>query len=304
VRAWISHSDVTAHASGAAGRVFTVASADAEMKRSVLVTGASSGIGLATALRLAETGFEVVGLVSDGEERAELERCARDRSLRLDCIELDLGDASARAGAVAELPVWGLINNAGYMNAGLLRDVALEDARRQLEVMVLAPLDLARQVLPTMVRRGQGRIVNVTSGASRGATPLSGWYQACKSALRELNDALRLELHGTGVDVIDIEPGGFRTEIWSRAKAELEERQSHSLRPESYERLLRAMPAAQSRMRDPDDVAAAILDVLTVGQPPAHRRVGAEAMLVRALSDLVPDALSDRLVARLVKRIP
>ena len=104
------------------------------------------------------------------------------------------------------------------MNAGLALDVPIADARTQLEVMVLAPMDLTRRVLPYMLERGQGRVVNVTSAAVHTSTPFTGWYQACKAALRELTDALRAELEDTGVDLVDIEPGGFRTAIWTREK--------------------------------------------------------------------------------------
>lgn len=270
------------------------------VRRHVVVTGAGSGIGAATAVHLAELGFEVTALVRDDAERQQLGAAALESgSGGFEVIEGDLADASWRRGLLDGRDVWALVNNAGYMNAGLLRDVPLEDARRQLETMVVAPIDLARQVLPGMMREGQGRIVNVTSSASHAATPLSGWYQACKAALRELTDALRIELRDTGVDVVDIEPGGFRTGIWGAADRELRRLQERSLRPEAYERVLRTMPRAEEKMGDPMDVARAVGEVLTTGQPPAHRRVGPDATPLRLVSDLVPDRLSDWLVARL-----
>lgn len=126
-------------------------------------------------------------------------------------VVVDLADAKARATVANELELYALVNNAGYLNAGLLRNVAMKEARRQLEVMVLAPMDLARQALPCMLLHGDGRIVNVTSSAAHPSTPFSGWYQSSKAALRELNDALRVKLHNIGVDVIDVEPGGYQT---------------------------------------------------------------------------------------------
>lgn len=132
----------------------------------------------------------------------------------MEVVEADLSQPEGRRDHLAHLDLWGLVNNAGYMNAGQIRDVPIDDARRQIETMVLAPAELALQVLPGMIGRGQGRIVNVTSSAVHTTTPLTGWYTACKAALRQVNDSLRLEVAPCGVAVVDIEPGGYR--VWDR----------------------------------------------------------------------------------------
>ena len=186
------------------------------MERVVLVTGAGSGFGMATATTLSSLGFTTVGLVSDARQGDVLNRAAATLGVGVEVIEADLADPAQRESAIKDRDLYALVNNAGYLNAGLLRDVGIDDARRQLEVMVLAPLDLAQRALPHMLRRGEGRIVNVTSAAVHTATDLRGWYQASKAALRGLNDALRLELASTGIDVIDIQPGRVRPGIWDR----------------------------------------------------------------------------------------
>lgn len=268
------------------------------MLRRVLVTGAGSGIGPATAIHLAGLGFVVTGLVPDAREGAVLEAEAARRGVDVTVIEADLSEPEQRAGLVADLELWALINNAGYMNAGQIRDVPIADARRQLETMVLAPIDLARQVLPSMVERRQGRIVNVTSSALHTSTPLTGWYTAGKAALRELTDSLRVELADSGVEVVDIEPGGYRTGIWSGAADEMRARREHSARPDLYDRVLSRLDQAHGLMGDPDWVAIAVGSVLTTGDPSAHVRIGPGAGWLRALDHLVPDRIWDPVMSR------
>ncbi len=263
----------------------------------MLVTGAGSGFGLATALHLADLGFTVTGLVPDAEEEA-LSCAAAERGVEVGRIAADLANPQRRAAAVKDLELYALVNNAGYMNAGLLTDVPIPDARTQFEAMVLAPVDLTRRILPHMLEQGEGRIVNVTSAAVHASTPFTGWYQACKAALRELTDALRSELEDTGVDVINIEPGGFQTGIWDRGKAELRRRQRNSSRADAYEKPLELIERTKPRMGDPDDVAEVIGRVLTEAHPRAHVRVGPDAGPLRLVSELVPDRVWDRMVSR------
>ena len=265
-------------------------------ERRVLVTGASSGFGLATVLHLAELGFTVTGLVSDEAGVGTLKEAAGAQSLTVRSIRADLANPQRRAAAVKDLELYALVNNAGYMNAGLLRDVPIADARAQLEVMVLAPMDLARRMLPYMMERGEGRIVNVTSAAVHTPTPVTGWYQAGKAALRELTDALRAELEPTGVDVVELEPGGYRTGIWQRGKSDLRRRQGKSSRPEAYESPLHLIDRSEPKMGDPIEVAHAIGESLTTSRPRSHVRVGRDAGPLRLVSDLLPDRIWDRLV--------
>ncbi len=267
----------------------------------MLVTGADSGFGLATVLRLAELGFDTVGLVRpDPADVAALGHAAADRRVAVRIVEADLADPGQRGRAVDGLDVWALVNNAGFMNAGRLRDVPLEDGRRQLEVMVVAPLDLTRRLLPGMQARGAGRIVNVTTAAVHTSTPLTGWYAASKAALRELNDALRVELRGTGVTVTDVEPGGHRTGIWAGAAHELGERRARAAGG-LYDRVVGRLDRYYALMASPDRVADAVVGALLAEHAPRHRRVGPDATVMRLAAELLPDAVWDPLVSRLAE---
>jgi NAD(P)-dependent dehydrogenase (short-subunit alcohol dehydrogenase family) len=266
--------------------------------RRVLVTGAGSGIGLATTVRLATHGYEVVALVPDHWERRGVREAAGAAGVGTSVrpIVCDLADAEARADAVAGLEVYGLVNNAGYMNAGLVSDVSIQEARRQLEVMVLAPLDLAERLKPGMLAAGVGRIVNVVSSGVHTSTPFTGWYQAAKAALRELTDSLREELSSGPIRVVDVEPGGISTNIWPRAREELLTRREVSQWPERYDRPLALLQRVAARAGSAEEVAAAIERALDERRPRRHYRVGPGAQLLRLVSDVVPDVLWDPVV--------
>jgi short-subunit dehydrogenase len=266
------------------------------VERRVLVTGAGSGIGLATAVSLARAGFRTWGLVPDDNEARALSDAAGDAGAHVEVLRVDLSAPAQRSAVASELELYGLVNNAGFMNAGMIRDVDLADARRQLEVMVIAAMDLACQALPYMLERSEGRIVNVTSSALHTTTPFTGWYAATKAALRELNDALRVELAWTGVDVVEVEPGGFSTNIWRRARTELEHRRARSSRPRAYSRPLQVIDRFSNSMSAPEQVADVVLQVLTTAHPGAHRRVGKDAVALR-VAELLPDAITDRVAA-------
>lgn len=274
------------------------------MRRSVVVTGAGSGIGLATALRLAEAGFAVIGAVHDAEEEGELGNEARRRRLEVDIRRAELSEQAERTRLMEGLSPWAVVNNAGYMNVGELFDVPLEDARRQIETLVVAPLHLARLALPQMIERHDGRIVNVTSSVVYAATPLVGWYRACKAALAALTDALRLEMAGCGIDVIGIEPGGIDTSIWDRASEELARRRPTAWRTSTYDRAEQVLEATRGVMGNPSDVAGAVLNALTVGRPKARYRVGASATALHVAEEVLPEFLRDRVAELLVGTRP
>ena len=270
------------------------------MTRSVLVTGATSGIGLATALHLADLGFRTIGSARTPEAADDLAKAAADAGVDLEVVVLDLDDPAAGDEVVPRLDLWGLVNNAGYLNGGAVEDVTIEDARRQLEVMVLAPMRLVQLVLPGMRARGQGRIVNVSSIASRTTGPLMGWYQAVKHALSALTDVLRAEVKSFGVEVVAIEPGAHRTEIWTGTERELEARRHGSAYGEAYERGLQVVRELEDRAPPAEHVAHVIGKALTDGHAAPRYRVGVDTFALDVLNHLVPTSGQDRLTRRVL----
>src|SRR4051812_21547014 len=183
-----------------------------------LVTGASSGIGAATAHRLRELGYDVFATARRTDRLATLAAGG------IGTVAADLTDDDAVValvdeviGAAGRIDV--LVNNAGYGSYGSVEDVPLAEARRQFEVNVFALARLTQLVLPHMRQRRSGRIVNISSMGGRFHEPLGGWYHATKFAVEALSDSLRVDVAPFGIRVVVVQPGAIRTE-WSAIAAE------------------------------------------------------------------------------------
>lgn len=263
--------------------------------RTVLVTGANTGVGLETVLHLARLGFRVVGTARSEEKAASIRTAAADAGLEVETEILELTDDAACERLVPALDPWGVVNNAGYMNPGQVVDVRPDEALRQLHAMVVAPMHLAALAVPGMRRRGEGRIVNVASAQSHATLAMNGWYQAAKHALAGVNDALRREVAGDGIEVVLIEPGGIKTSLWPKARADLVRRREHTADPAAYDRSIAVVDEAGPFMADPHTTAEVIGDALTAGQPKAVYRVGVDAPVLQFLDTVLPDRLKDRL---------
>ena len=183
-----------------------------DVSKAVLITGCSSGIGRATAERLARSGWTVYASARRIDAIADL----GPAGCRL--LELDVTDERSMRAAVARVEeaegaVGVLVNNAGYSLSGAIESVPLDEVRRQFETNVFGLARLCQLVLPGMRRQGFGRIVNVSSMGGRLTFPGGGYYHASKHAVEALSDALRFEVQGFGVDVIVIQPGLIRTDF-------------------------------------------------------------------------------------------
>lgn len=270
--------------------------------RTVLTTGANSGLGLAAVLEVARRGYRSVGSVRSEAKARMVQDAGSTAGVAVETVLLDVTDADACAEIVGQLePLWGLVNNAGYGGVGAVEDVPDDEVRARLETMVIAPVRLARLALPGMRARGGGRIVNVSSIYGRTTTPLSGWYQAAKHALEAVSDALRMEVARDGIAVVLVEPGGFATGIWDEMTRDVQ-RRTGSRYDLAYRRSLELQRAAGPWMGDPARVARVIAGALDGRAPRARYLVGADAHAL-ALSERLPlTAVKDR-VSRLALRL-
>jgi NAD(P)-dependent dehydrogenase (short-subunit alcohol dehydrogenase family) len=196
-----------------------------EPSKAVLITGCSSGIGRATALRLSRAGWKVYASARRPESISDL------KDSGCETLALDVTDEQSMRAAVneieqAESAVGVLINNAGYSQSGAIETVPLEAVRRQFETNVFGLVRLTQLVLPKMREQRWGKIVNVGSMGGRLSFPGGGHYHATKHALEAISDALRFELGGFGIDVILLEPGLITTDFGQAAAASIVENQS------------------------------------------------------------------------------
>src|SRR5204862_7624147 len=180
--------------------------------RAVLITGCSTGIGRATAERLARSGRTVYATARRLESIADLEQ-AGCRTLALDVTDEGSMQAAVAAVEEAEGAVGVLVNNAGYSQSGAVESVPLDDVRRQFETNVFGLVRMCQLVLPKMREQGWGRIINISSMGANLVFPGGGFYHATKSSVNAISDALRYEVQGFGVDVVTIEPGLIVTDF-------------------------------------------------------------------------------------------
>jgi len=268
----------------------------------VVITGASTGIGRATALRLARGGFDILAGVRREEDGAAL----RGEESRIEPVLVDVTDAGQVAGLaerVAGAPLAGLVNNAGIAVAGPLEGIPLDQVRRQYEVNVFGLLAVTQALLEPL-RAGHGRIVNIGSIGGRVNTPFVGPYSSSKAAVRSLSAALRRELRPWDIRVALVEPGALDTPIWRKGEQGAEETigaLSERVRT-LYARQLEALVAATRKIAagasSPDDAAQVVEHALTAARPRTLYTVGREARIQGTLHSLLPARTFDALVAR------
>ena len=264
-------------------------------ERAVLTTGANSGIGLETVLEVARRGFRSIGSVRSEAKADVVHKAAADAGVEVETVLMDVGDAAQCESVVRDLRLYGLVNNAGYTGTGAIEDVSDDDARAQLEVMLVAPMRLARLALPHMRSARQGRIVNISSIYGRVTTPLTGWYQASKHGLEAASDALRMEVAGDGVKVVLVEPGGFRTGIWDEFERDVESHRGSRFEA-SYRRSLALTKLSQPIMGNPRQVAKVVVDALSSSRPRSRYLVGLDAQAGALAGSFSPTFVKDRVI--------
>jgi NAD(P)-dependent dehydrogenase (short-subunit alcohol dehydrogenase family) len=267
----------------------------------VLVTGASRGIGRATALRLANAGWDVRAGVRSEADGALLASEAEG----VTPVVLDITDADQVAALDDVLPdrVDAVINNAGVVVAAPVEALGLDDLRAQLEVNVVGQVAVTQAVLPRL-RVARGRVIFVSSISGRVSAPFMGAYSASKYALEALADALRLELRPWGVAVSLIEPGAIDTDVWRNAQDQAQETENamSSEHRRLYQRHIDGMrkliTQTQRRTTNVDKVAAVIERAVTTPRPRARYVVGLDARAQLAIGAALPTAALDAAVAR------
>jgi NAD(P)-dependent dehydrogenase (short-subunit alcohol dehydrogenase family) len=273
-----------------------------------VVTGASTGIGRASALHLDSLGFDVhAGIRKEADAEALREAgSARLSPLMIDVTKGDsIAAAAASVGEAAPGGLAGLVNNAGIPLAGPLEFVPLEDMRRQFDVNLFGLVAVTQALLP-LLRRARGRIVNISSIGGRVATPFLGPYVASKFALEGLSDSLRAELRPWGIEVSLVEPGSVATEIWEKGQREADSMRE-KLSPEGHDLYGRQLDAFQrvadqtaARGISPHEVAKQVEHALTARRPKTRYLVGRDAKVRAVISTALPDRAVDRITERVL----
>ena len=259
-----------------------------------LVTGASSGIGAATALKLKSLGYTVYAAARRVDRMRDLAKAG------INVLALDVtDDASMQAGIDSIISMSGridvLVNNAGYGSYGAVEDVSLQEARTQFDVNVFGAVRLIQLVLPHMRRNRSGTIVNITSMGGKIHTPLGAWYHGTKFALEAISDCLRMEVQPFGIDVVVVEPGGIKTEWAGIAANKLLEVSGNGAYATQARPMAESMIGETSRERQspPELIAETIGKAVTARRPKTRYAVGFGAKPMIFMRGLLSDRAFD-----------
>ena len=261
----------------------------------VLVTGASSGMGKATAQLLSANGYNVYAAARRTEQMIDLQQTG------IKIVYMDVTDELSMKSGVdkiieAEGSIDILVNNAGFGLMGAIEDVPLSQARQQMEVNVFGLARLTQLVLPFMRQQQFGKIINISSTSGKMATPLSGWYAASKFALEALSDSLRLEVKPFGIDVIIIEPGGIKSEWGDIAMQSIEDVSGHTAYGGMATKVIEFARKAQPKNAEPEVIAELILKALKAAKPKIRYYGGYMAGPILLLKKLLSDKQFDNLL--------
>lgn len=275
--------------------------------RTVLITGATDGLGKAAALLLAERGYRVFAAGRSAEKRAQLDALAREKKLPLETLELDVcDDASVKAAVSTALGKAGaidvLVNNAGLVYGGAVEDLRMEDWRRQFETNFFGVIRVTQAILPHMRERRKGRILMMSSVSGFVTPPTQGAYSASKHAIEALANALRHELYPFGIETILIEPGYIVTNIQQTAM-DLARAYQEKIKSGPYAKIYATYWASAKSTRaqsktTPEDCARIMLKAIEAPRPKARYCVTPLARSVKWAKRLLSDSAVDRIMRR------
>lgn len=275
--------------------------------QTVLITGATDGLGKAAALLLAERGYRVFAAGRSAEKRTQLDVLAREKKLPLETLELDVcDDGSVQRAVVSVYQRAGhidvLINNAGLVYVGAVEDLRLEDWRRQFETNFFGVIRVTQAVLPHMRERRKGRILMMSSVSGFVTPPTQGAYSASKHAIEALANALRHELYPYGIETVLIEPGYIVTNIQQTA-LELAQSYQEEFKRGPYAKLYVSYLGSASSTRaqsktTPEDCARIMLEAVEAPRPKARYGVTPLATFAKWAKWLLTDRAADRMIRR------
>jgi len=277
------------------------------LKKTVLITGSSSGFGLLTSLTLARRGWHVLATMRDLGRREKLESAAREFGAleHIEVLPLDVTNTDQIV-QTAELvekrgePLHALVNNAGFAVPGFAEEVTDAELRDQFETNFFGAVALTRALIPRMRRQGFGHVVMVSSISGRTGFPGVSSYVASKFALEGWAETLRLEMAALGIKVAIVEPGSFETDIWTRnAKltAKMSDRGSpNAARRERWQARIEA--SAKSRA-NPQAVADLIARIVETPEPKLRYVIGKDAKMALLMRRMLPSGVFERLMVKL-----
>lgn len=265
------------------------------MTKTVLVTGASAGIGRETAIYLAQNGYNVYGAARRTEKMEDL------KNYGIKPIALDVTIDESIITCVEQIfleegSIDILVNNAGFGSEGAIEDITMQDAKYQLEVNVFGAMRLTQLVLPKMRQNNYGKIVNISSIGGKVAIPLGGWYHASKFAIEALSDSLRMEVKQFGIDVIVIEPGGVKSEWGHIALENLIRVSGNTAYKEMTKAAVNGYRKTESKNAEPIVIAKLIKKGIEAKRPKTRYAAGYMAKPLLFLRSILSDKMLDRLI--------
>lgn len=270
------------------------------MAKTVLVTGASAGIGKATAILLAQNGYNVYGAARRTEKMQDL------KNYGIKPIALDVTKDESVTACVEQIfkeagSIDILTNNAGFGSYGAIEDVTMQDAKYQLDVNVFGAMRLTQLVLPKMRQNKYGKIVNLSSVGGKIASPLGGWYHASKFAIEALSDAMRLEVKQFGIDVIVIQPGGTKSEWGDIAVESLMRVSGNTAYAGLVTAFVKSFKKLAGNVPEPIVIAKLIKESIEVKNPKTRYAGGYMAKPMLFLRSILSDKMFDRILMSQMK---
>ena len=275
--------------------------------QTVLITGATDGLGKAAALLLAERGYRVFAAGRSADKRAQLDALAKEKHLPLETMQMDVCDDASVQTAIASIyqkagALDVLINNAGFVQVGAVEDLHLEDWRRQFETNFFGVIRVTQAVLPQMRERRKGRILMMSSVSGFVTPPTQGAYSASKHAIEAVSNALRHELYPFGIHTILIQPGYIMTSIQSTAM-DLAQPYEEKFKTGPYAGIYASYlgnatsTRAQSKTT-PEDCARVMLKAIEAPRPKARYGVTPLATFAKWSKRLLTDSAADLMIRR------